>query len=109
MVRKEIALVMLLLASISALSLLATVLFIHGNRTSNNGIVEYYFPTSGTVPNGSGSTPVTKPPINIVEILTIISLTVGIAYGILKITGREVYIGRKKKPPYIIISSKKTS
>jgi len=107
MKRNRIALITVLIGSTLAFSIL--VLFLY----NDNKIFSVEIPTQGyTVPNPnsvvntSQPEPIGKLPINIVDILTIISLTVTIAYGILKLLGKTLYIGSRKKPPYVIILKK---
>ena len=53
------------------------------------------------------ATVITPPPINIVEVLQIVSFIVTIVSVILGIFGVKLYIGSKKKPSYVVISNKK--
>lgn len=93
---------MLLIASMVASSLLITTLaqqtfLVH--IISHGTIVDPNLAFNTSQPE----TTAVKPPFNIIDILTIISLTVTIAYGVLKISGRNFHIGSKKKPPYVVI------
>jgi hypothetical protein len=55
---------------------------------------------SPNIPSSPSSTSVI-PSINIIEILTAVSIALAVVAGLLKILGRDLYIGSKKKVPYI--------
>ena len=95
-----------------ALSFVSSISYIKDDVKNETESYVYSIPTTGTSIGTAKVVPIplqTQPTItvtSILEALKIVSVLVGIVATILKLLGRRLHIGSKKKPDYVSILGK---